>query len=173
MKERLEGDNQERRLEHLRREAREVLERKYPLEKNEEEPHPNFTLFEHLLIGSTIEGQGILDRDTPIMVLIGGNPETARRVREEYVGKRGGFPLGTHTSSETGEGHHYKTTLRLKDPGAAATIENIDFGKTTVVEDRSGKPLSDAGEKERIVQELYSRTERRWQEIQEGQLREK
>lgn len=173
MKERLEGENQEQRLEHLRREAREALERKYPLEKNEEEPHLNFTLFEHLLIGSSVEGQGILDRDTPIMVLIGGNPETARKVREEYVGKREGFPLGTHISDETGKGPHYKTTLRLKDPGAAATIENIDFENTTVTESSSGKPLSEASEKERIVQELYSRTERRWQEIQEGQLREK
>lgn len=173
MKERLEGDNREQRLEQLRQEAQAKIEREYPPEKCKNKPHASFTLFEHLLVGSSVEGQGILDRDTPIAVLAGGNPETARKERERYIEKTGGLPLGSHVFGETGAKAFYRITLGLKDPGAAATIENIDFGKTAVVEDRSEKPLSEASEKERIVQELYSGAERRWQEMQEEHLSEK
>ena len=78
--------------------------------------HPNFsfTLFEHLLIGSTVEGQGFLDKNTPISILAGEPSEVVKEIRRRYVEDKKGFFIGPHVVKILNEDVLYEIKPRFK-----------------------------------------------------------
>ena len=156
-------------LEQLRAESLAKLKNEYSPEKTAGKFNLEFTLFEHLLTGSTVEGQGLLDKNTPITVLAGGNLEDAIKARKKVFEETGGFDL----SIQTGPKVIFHFILKLKDPGAATTIENVDFEESVATNRSDGKQLADGKKKKNIIVNYFSKAEQRWQEKQDEKLKER
>ena len=202
MKEKIEfnSQNQEKAiLEQLGQEAMAKIRKDFPLEICRNNPELIFSLFEHLLISSTMDGQGILDKDTPVSVLAGLDEETAKAIRRNYIDEERGFPVGMYPIREGEIMVVYEIILKLKNPEITINlenIENIDFENTAITilatekpkeekkEEEEGKeeeteetePIKigshvlGAGKKKEIIRRVFLRVEERWQEKREEEL---
>lgn len=145
------------------------LKKTYPLEKLAETRDSNFTLFEHLLVGSTgIPGQGVLDKNELITILVDQDLEIARKFRKKMIDEKGGFNIGAHfVCWDNGKSAVYETVLALKDSYAATELGNINLADTRIIEDGTGRSVEAVEEKEKIIARYFESTEEAWERARE------
>lgn len=120
------------------------------------------TLFEHLLIGSTNYQAGILDKNTPMTIMVGGDIKKTNETRRHYFETNNDFFIQVDNPNEN---FHYEIVIKLKNSEQATTLDNIDWGRITFSNSITTEniDISDT-EKRRIIEDYFAERESRWDE---------